>query len=267
MLAELFAWMTTPCPAAARRLGYLRESIAIEARFRRHAERWRPHLEKSKAVIEEAVSKASHRRRAVVLGSGPLFDIPVEVLADAFDVVELVDIVHPKRARQIAAGFANVELKTSDVSGAAAALAALPRNAVTAPLLVAPPSLMPDTDLVVSANLLSQLPDIPEIVLKKRSRLPETARKDFAHRIATDHFNWLRGLDALVCLITDTERQYVAPYGTPFPAWVLLHGVDLAEYEGMTWHWDIAPAGESHPEYAVRMQVFGTPDLAGAPNG
>ena len=35
----------------------------------------------------------------------------------------------------------------------------------------------------------------------------------------------------------------------------------------MTWHWDIAPAGESHPEYAVRMQVFGTPDLAGAPNG
>ncbi|MEC9184465.1 MAG: hypothetical protein VX930_09320, partial [Pseudomonadota bacterium] len=72
------------------------------------------------------------------------------------------------------------------------------------------------------------------IVLKKHSHLPETARKDFAHRIATEHFNRLRGLDALVCLITDTERQHVAPYGTPFPAWVLLHGVDLAEYEGMT---------------------------------
>ena len=83
-------------------------------------------------------------------------------------------------------------------------------------------------DLVVSANLLSQLPDIPEIVLKKRSRLPETARKDFAHRIATDHFNWLRGLDALVCLITDTERQYVAPDGTPFPAWDSLHTVSTS---------------------------------------
>ena len=124
MLAELFAWMTTPCPAAARRLGYLREPIAIEARYRRHAERWRPHLEKSKAVIEEAVSNSSRRRRAVGLGSGPLFDIPVEALANAFDVVELVDIVHPKRARQIAAGFADVELKTSDVSSAADALAA-----------------------------------------------------------------------------------------------------------------------------------------------
>ena len=244
----------------------MRESIAIEARYRQHTERWRPHLEKSKAVIEEAVSNSSRRRRAVVLGSGPLFDIPVKALADAFDVVELVDIVHPKRARQIAAGFANVELKTSDVSGAAAALAALPRNAVTAPPLVAPPILMPDTDtdLVVSANLLSQLPDIPEIVLKKRSRLLETARKDFAHRIATNHFNWLISLDALVCLITDTERQYVAPDGTPFPAWASLHALGLAEYEGMTWHWDIAPAGESHPEYAVRVQVFGTPDLAGA---
>ncbi|MEC7649307.1 MAG: hypothetical protein VX900_13305 [Pseudomonadota bacterium] len=92
---------------------------ASDLRYRRHAERWRPHHEKSKAVIEEAVSNSSRRSRAVVLGSGPLFDIPVEALADAFDVLELVDIVHPKRARQIAAGFANVELKTSDVSGAA----------------------------------------------------------------------------------------------------------------------------------------------------
>ncbi|MEC8198420.1 MAG: hypothetical protein VX085_02515 [Pseudomonadota bacterium] len=124
MLAELFAWMTTPCPAAARRLGYLREAIAIKARYRRHAERWRPHLEKSKAIIEEAVSNASRRNRALVLGSGPLFDISVEALADAFDVVELVDNVHPKRARQIAAGFANIEMKTSDVSSAADALAA-----------------------------------------------------------------------------------------------------------------------------------------------
>ena len=115
MLAELFAWMTTSCPAAARRLGYLRESIAIEARYRRHAERWRPHLEKLKAIIEEAVSNASRRSRGLVHGSGPLFDIPVDALADAFDVRELVDIVYPTRARQIAAGFANVKLKTSDV--------------------------------------------------------------------------------------------------------------------------------------------------------
>ena len=124
MLAEHFAWMTTPCPAAARRLGYLREAIAIEARCRRHAERWRLHLEKSKGVIEEVVSNSSRRRRAVVLGSGPLFDIPVEALAYAFDVVGIVDIVHPKRPRQIAAGSANVELKTTDVSSAADALAA-----------------------------------------------------------------------------------------------------------------------------------------------
>ena len=119
MLAKLFAWMTTPCPAAARQLDYFLESIAILAPYRRHTERWRPHLEKSEAVIEEGVSNSSRRRRGVVLGSGPFFDIPVGALSDASDVVELVDIVHPKRARQIAAGFANVELKTSDVSGAA----------------------------------------------------------------------------------------------------------------------------------------------------
>ena len=67
--------------------------------------------------------------------------------------------------------------------------------------------------------------------------------------------------------MTDTEGQYVAPDGTPFPAWDSLHSVDLSEYSCMTWHQDIAPEGESHPEYTVRMQVFGTPDLAGTPNG
>ena len=71
----------------------------------------------------------------------------------------------------------------------------------------------------------------------------------------------------MVCLITVTKRQYVAPDRTPYPAWDLLHGVDLAKHKGMTWHWDIAPAGDSHPEYAVLMQVLETPDLAGALSG
>jgi len=267
MLAELFAWMTTPCPPEARRLGYLRESIAIEARYRRHAERWQPHLENSKAVIKDAISRTTRRQRAVVLGAGPLFDVPTEALSHAFETVELIDLVHPKRARQIAAGLGNVVLRTADISGTAAALLDLPRDAQTPPALAAPPELASDTDLVVSSNLLSQLPDIPLIALAKRSKLSEAAREDFANRIAAAHIAWLRSLDALVCLITDIERQYVAPDGTPFPAWDSLHGVQLPKSPGAEWHWDIAPAGETHPEYAVRMLVFGTPDLAGARGG
>ena len=56
MFAELMEWLTTPCPAAARRLGYLREAIAIRARYRRHHENWRPHLDATRAFAQRAAA-------------------------------------------------------------------------------------------------------------------------------------------------------------------------------------------------------------------
>ena len=190
------------------------ESIAIEARYRRHAERWRPHLEKSKAVIEEAVSKvAPPPRGRARLGPSLIF---LSKSSRMRSTLWNSSISYIERARQIAAGFADVELGTT-MSGAAAALAALPRNAVTAPLLVAPPSLMPDTDLVVSANLLSQLPDYSEISFLKAVPLAQTARKDL-HLVAMI-IQLAQRLGRVGLLITDTERQYAR---TTFPDWVLL---------------------------------------------
>ncbi|PPR61519.1 MAG: hypothetical protein CFH10_01142, partial [Alphaproteobacteria bacterium MarineAlpha4_Bin2] len=161
MLAEILEWFLTPCPLTARRLGYLNETIAIRARHRRHRSRWQPHLEATRAFVERAASATVSKRCATVLGSGPLYDVPLDLLSETFDRVELVDFIHPQEARRAATQLPNVALRTEDISGAAAALAKLPRTAVSPPNLGPPLSFSPETDLVISVNLLSQLPEIP----------------------------------------------------------------------------------------------------------
>jgi len=47
VLAELAEYVLTPCPGPARRLGYLKEAVAIGARFRRQRKAWQKGIEKS----------------------------------------------------------------------------------------------------------------------------------------------------------------------------------------------------------------------------
>ena len=77
MILELLEYLTTDCPRYARRLGYLKEAIAIRARQARLKSAWAPHLENSKDVIREAMDRCGRRRTALVLGSGLLLDIPL----------------------------------------------------------------------------------------------------------------------------------------------------------------------------------------------
>ena len=85
MFAELIEWLTTPCPSTARRLGYLREAIAIRARHRRHRENWRPHLDATRAFVERAAAIPPRKRTAVLLGSGALIDVPIDALAAVYE--------------------------------------------------------------------------------------------------------------------------------------------------------------------------------------
>jgi hypothetical protein len=260
MFAEIYEWLTTPCPREARKLGYLREAIAIRARYKRHRTRWQPHLDASKATIRTAIKQPGDKRVAVVLGSGALYDVPLDALAAAFERVELIDIVHPKEARQIAAAYPNVTLRSEDISGTSQALAAMPRRATQAPGVGAMPQLAPETDLVVSVNLLSQLAEIPLAWLQARTNIAEGDRLAFAAEIVRCHVQWLSVLKCRVCVISDIERHYVDQNGTPLEPWDSLHGVSLPE-GGTEWSWDLAPAGETHPKLAIQTTVRGLSDF------
>ena len=86
---------------------------------------------------------------------GALLDVPLEELAAAFDRVILVDLIHPWPARLAARRYPNVALVTAEISAGLAGAWA---------------ELCAEADLIVSANLLSQIPLLPIEAHETRGR-------------------------------------------------------------------------------------------------
>lgn len=265
MLLESLEYLMTDCLPYARRLGYLREAIAIKARYRRHCEVWGPHLARSRAVVNEAVSACSRRRTVVVLGSGLLLDIPLGALSEAFERVLLVDVVHLRWARRIAARYPNVVLIADDMTGLAADLSRRIAEGWTGDLVPAPSLLQDDdtVDLVISANVAAQLPVIPAAALR-RAGVEDAAVRVFCRDVVLAHLRYLAGFGAAVCLITERGRETCDRDGGVLRIEDALFGVSLPD-EGRTWPWDLAPIGEVSNRYAIRNQVWGYAVFRGRP--
>jgi hypothetical protein len=252
MILETLEWLATPCPRPLRDLGYLSELIAIGARHRRCRAAWADHLSRSRQAILDAADRAANRRRAIVLGSGRLLDVPLAGLAARFESVALVDAVHPLAARWQARRHANVTLVTRDVTGI---IEALHRWRPGEPLPVPRPLDMihePDVDLVVSLNLLSQLGVLPIEWLEKRGgSAARPSAEALSRSLTRSHLDDLARCRAPVCLIGDVEWWRASPDGAVVERSSSIDGIEapaaLAE-----WIWAMAPA----PEADRRLSEF-----------
>jgi hypothetical protein len=249
MIVEALAWLATPCPPLARRLGLLSESIAIAARHRRCRPAWAPHLAATRAAILDAVGRTPSRRTVLIMGSGALLDLPLAELAASFRHVVLVDLVHPWRARRLASRFRNVTRMTDDVTGA---LDACLTGRLSSPR---PFSLLddPEVDLAISLNLLSQLPLAP--VRRLEGRVPDAALAGFAQDLIRSHLADLDRCRAATLLVADVERVVTDRDGREVERSSLI--ADLPEpVSDTSWWWDIAPAPELDPETSERRRVI-----------
>jgi len=208
MILEALAYLAIPCASHLRRMGYPGELVAIAARYRRRRRDWADHLANSRCVVEDAIARTRGRSRAVVLGAGLLHDVPLAALAAAFAEVELVDLVHTPWTRWQAKRLGNVRLVAADVTGTLASLADFggPDLPVPEPSLGTAPA-----DLVVSANLLSQLPILPIAWLDRRRceglALSADAIVEFGRSLISSHLDLLARQAGTVALITDVERM------------------------------------------------------------
>jgi len=261
MIPEALEYLATPCPRPLRGMGYLRELMAIRGRAKRCWNAWKPHLEKSKAIIRSAIGECRQHRKAVILGSGMLYDVPVEELSTAFREVLLVDIVHPLKNWLPSLRYKNLRRITADVTGTAEEVfrvaklpgATLPRTE---------PSLFlddPEVDLVVSLNLLSQLPVIPTTYLERVGVHAPEAIAALARHLVASHLAYLQRFTCTVTLITDVEKLTLNRAGTLVGKSSLLRGVPLP-CEGETWEWRLAPRPEADPDYSYYRRVVGTSD-------
>ena len=263
MIFEFLEYLTTDCPRYARRLGYLKEAIAIRARQGRLGAAWEPHLENSKEVIREAMERCDRRRTALVLGSGLLLDIPLDSLAGTFETVRLVDVVHLRPARRQASAYPNVVLETQDVSGMAADFQQRYREGWRGHPVPAPTAFLDDSqiDLLVSANLMAQLPIFPAAMLVRRGALDGDAFDRFCRAVMQAHLDYLRSFDAPACLITETRREALDRAGNSVQAHDALYGIRLPK-GGREWDWDLAPLGEVSRDHALRNRVAGFCDIS-----
>jgi len=260
MLLHLAHALVTPAPLAHRRLGLVGDSLRTGARARRCRAAWAPHLAATRAAIEASIEAGPGRGTVVVLGSGHLDDVPLARLAAAFRRVVLVDAVHPWRSRWATRAHPNVEHLSADLGGAVRWWRE--GTGTIAPTL---PSVCTETgtDLVISANLLSQLPIRPVERLERSRRGVGGVSPDegdaLGRAIVAGHLSALAGVTARVCLVTDLDEIEEDRAGRTIGRQDLLYGVALLAPE-RTWLWDIAPFGEIGRDRRLIHRVAAFPD-------
>ncbi len=188
------------------------------------------------------------RRTAVVLGSGLLRDVPIDDLAAKFDTVVLVDLVHlaSVRMRLKAKRFRNVRLISRDLSGFDDAVAVK----VAEPLSFL--RQVPYLDLVVSANILSQI----GVGAKRRlGSESEAARSGILQRLIRAHLDGLAALPCKTALLTDTAYRVTDRGGKMLEEADLLCGVPAPEAK-RAWTWPVAPYGELGKDYQAVHEVI-----------
>lgn len=233
MLAESLvyarSYFSTPAPFRP----HLAQSIGLWARGQRQLRAWVPHLSKTLGLIDNTIDDMTERRSVVVLGSGPLFDVPLESLGRTFKRVILVDRAHLSPINRRIARWPNVERQWHDLSAA------------TNPDPLGFLNEIPDLDWVISVNLLSQL----------AHGAPEGEER----AVIDAHLGALSALRCRVTLITDHDYRVFDQAGTLLEDFDLLYGRRLPRPESR-WLWEVAPLGEESPTTRRIHSVMGFPD-------
>ncbi len=259
MLNELFHYYTTPCPKAYRRLGYLSGLIAIQERYKRVAKQWQPHLENSRQLILQAASQTQQHHKVVVLGSGLLIDVPVEVLAKQFNTVILIDIAHLIGARRLRKKLDNITLLEHDITGLAEALLSYQHGKALPSPNAKLPNIAQDADLIISCNMLSQLAITPSQYLQQRFNIGGQHLANWQQEIIINHLSLLSDQSGRRVLLCDTYHDYLNQKGKLLQREEMLHGIKVGKAE-QQWHWLIAPLGELDKQYQLQATVLGFSD-------
>jgi hypothetical protein len=245
VLGELIQYIRSEVRPEYRKLGYLRQAVALAGRDKRLQTYWQQHQQQCHAVIRSAVASLKQRNKVVILGSGLLTEIPLDELAQQFHQAVLVDTVFLPQTRQLIQDYANVEWLEEEVSGLAEQL--LQHKSSRQPLPTPNSrvvSLAEGADLVISANLLSQLPLIPLQYMVNHFDYSNQQYVDWGEQIIRDHLQSLASLDAHVVLITDTVHEDIDRKGRVKRREDMLFRVRLPD-AAWQWHWLLAPYGEN----------------------
>ncbi len=256
MLKELWQYVSNPTEnPVAKKMGFLTEAIAMEARAKHCKASWGTHYQHCQTAILQASKRAVQKRTVLILGAGSLFDIPLGVLSTQFEKVLLVDLVFLKSARNLAQQFDNVELIEHDVTES------LERIMVGFPFVDTPAAWLddPSIDLVVSLNLITQLPLIPVRWLIEHFEVSEQEGDILGKQLILAHLLYLQAFNGEVCLIADREGVEFNSAGQEidrFDPWWDVESPSIAQLDAVyTWQWEVMPLGETSRHKSQKNRV------------
>lgn len=193
------------------RLGYITDQLGIAHRYHAEGTIWSNHLNKTSNTIITALKERSNCTAAIV-GSGWLLDIPLDKILPLTSHIYLVDINHPKPILHKWGSNPKITFIETDITGGGANLFwnILKGNiheteALAAAALLKAGMDIPNTDVVFSVNILSQLAHIPAEHLREKNRINPTIASQLVNRIQQNHLDWLKSRESI--LITDFEEE------------------------------------------------------------
>jgi len=260
MIIEFFKYLSNPASRSAKKMGQLQETIAMEARYKRSKNQWASHLENSKNIIRSATLSVSETSDIIILGSGLLLDIPIKYLAEKFNRVYLVDVVHLRKTKRLTRQYNNVIFIEHDITDLSEQMLNKPATGINFTPALEIPALSEKTGLVVSANMLSQIHLAPVFYAKKHLNINDLTLEKLAHDIMLSHVSLLTNTHCKVCLIADHKRLYKDHNQNIIETEEVLFGINMPEPDD-SWYWEIAPEGELQKNLSMKSQVYGYKDF------
>lgn len=245
MLKEIYQYLSTPARPYVRKLGLLKESVAMEARYQRCQIEWQSHYSQCQQAILQTVNKTAVKNTIVILGAGSLRDIPLENLAKSFKRVILIDLLFLKQARNQVAKYPNIQLVEMDVTNGLEALLNVGSiDEMLVHLYENSTKLEFDADCIISLNLVTQIPLVPVARMVKKFNADPAKLEKFAKLLIQQHLDLLNAQKGVKCLIADREISECDKQGKEIdcfnPAWdVIMPKVDTK------WNWVAVPYKES----------------------
>lgn len=252
MLHEIYLYLTENAQKDAKIFGHLKESIALYKKAQRHSSSWKAHQLQSQAAILKTASQIKNKKKLLIFGAGMLEEIPIRQLAEEWEKIILVDIVYLSKILKKYQSYSNLEFVYWDITECIQFFnSPIKKKINDIPLPQKFLKAEDDFDLIISCNLISQLP-IP-FQKKLASHYTEKEIEQISFQICQNHFNYLHQFKKTVLLITDIETHIFRSsiekdIETPYFRFKLPRPF-------MTWNWEIAPKGEINSKTALQMKV------------
>jgi hypothetical protein len=220
---------------------------------------WLPHLKNCQDLFQESLRDLPQKKSVVILGSAHLHEIPLHLLTENFENITLVDVVHPLKHHWLAKRNPRLRLVTQDLSQS---LDKLDTVSSTEDLRALIQQLNEkelfnfEADLIVSANILSQLALLPMETLEKKIKRPLTIdEKDgFCTAIAEMHLKNLKKCQGKKLIYADREVIYRDPQGQEIYSGK--YPVSFAGFKKLKeWIWMLAPLKEASRDYSIEMKI------------